>query len=176
MSALGVREVGPDFCAKHAQLGSDAAHLRLYRDGRDSDRWRLSGRGDTSPFGTVRCWYYAAFYFVGLVIATRSEDSRLFRARWKLFFVISIPWAAEEVLMNPGWRGINPNSLSQLLAPTLLGLVMHSGFVLIGPGNLASRREAWGLGCLLLLSDRQGTLRRGLHGPVARVCLSILAG
>jgi hypothetical protein len=127
---------------------------------RDFPAWGILALRDAA------LWYYSAFYFVGLVIATRSEESRLFRARWKLFFILSIPWAVEEVFMNPGFRGINANSLSQLLAPALPGydvsVLSSEGLEIV---------QSMGLGCLLLLSDRRTAAKLG---TVARVCLAML--
>ncbi len=45
-------------------------------------------------------WYYSLFYFVGLAIASSYKESAIFASRWKLFWIISVPWGVAELALR----------------------------------------------------------------------------
>ena len=104
-------------------------------------------------------WYYAFFYFVGLVIASNGEQFRIFTSRWKLFWLLAVPWGIAELLSG--------NWLSQH-SPTLPG----SRGVLLLSNSGSELAQNIGLGCLLLVS---GNWRGGLLTRTSpRVLLALL--
>jgi hypothetical protein len=82
--------------------------------------------------------YYSLFFFVGLVLA--SDRSRLvtFASRWKLFFVLAIPWEALNAVTGRRAGDISP--------------MTPYGVPILGGGGSELLQSA-GLGCLLLLME-----------------------
>ena len=99
-------------------------------------------------------WYYSLFYFVGLVIASGNEKERLC-SWWKLFFILSVPWAAEEVLTDRRLAAFTPDLGGH-------GYILGSAFLEIV--------QSMGLGCLLLLGEN----RKGkVFGTFPRIALAV---
>ena len=100
--------------------------------------------------------YYSLFYFVGLAIASDSEQKLHFCSRWKLFWIIAIPWAAAELITQYRFSGLAPD-------------IGSHGSVLGSSGSEIA--QSLGLGCLLLLSeDRRGRFL----GTTARVAVATI--
>ncbi len=116
--------------------------------------WKLDALRDSAV------WYYALFYFVGLVIASNRDEASLFASRWKLFFILSVLWGIPELLSK--------GRLS-MLGPILPG----SRSALLFGSSGSELVQNVGLGCLLLLNVRSRAASR-IPGSI-RILL-VLAG
>jgi hypothetical protein len=105
-------------------------------------------------------YYYALFYFVGLAIASNTEQSRVFSSRWKLFWLLAVPWGIVETASG--------NWLSQH-SPILPG--SRGNLLLSSSGSEVAQNV--GLGCLLLVS---GVWHRGLLARAGTRISLALAG
>jgi hypothetical protein len=112
--------------------------------------WGLNALRDSAV------WYYSLFYFVGLVIAS-SRESATFVSRWKLFWVIAIPWGVAEFLSDHRLSALSP------VLPGSRGVQMLSN-------STSELAQSIGLGSLLLIYD-PGIARRWL-GTFPRILLA----
>ena len=121
---------------------------------RDYGTWGLDCLRDSA------IWYYALFYFVGLAVASNGSQFVRFCSWWKLFFVLSIPWAAEEVLTGYGLSSLTPviGGHAAILGSALMEIV-----------------QSMGLGCVLLLSEDRVASRWGRPLRIALATLGSAA-
>ena len=97
----------------------------------DYSIWGLDALRDSAV------WYYSVFYFVGAAIASDRDDWNVFSERWKLFFLVTVPWGVVEVASDFRISRLSPSFGSRnfpILASSSIELVQNLG-----------------LGCCLLL-------------------------
>ena len=103
-------------------------------------------------------WYYSVFYFVGIAIASNREECARFLSRWKLFWLVAVPWGIAEFASGYRFSALSPALPGSRGIPVL----SHSS------SDIA---QSLGLGCLLLVSENVGP---GFLGKIPRIILAVV--